>query len=88
MTTAIANQDTIDSIEIAEMLKTLVAEAEERRRISETRCQSLLGDMSPLAAQSMESLSKAMLTAEERGYLEFGQRRGGDSRPGGHVLRP
>ena len=62
----------VDDRELVEMLRVLVDEAEERKQMRDS-VSELLGDMTPLAAQSLESVSQLMTVADERGYLEFGR---------------
>lgn len=56
--------------EMAAQLELLVAEAEERRRLREAFA-DLTGDLSPIANQGMESVTRVLAEAEERGYADF-----------------
>jgi uncharacterized protein YjgD (DUF1641 family) len=47
-----------------------VEESEERRRFKESYS-DLLSDLTPIASQGMESVTRAMVEAEERGYIDF-----------------
>lgn len=56
--------------ELTEKVQFLVAEAEERRQLRETLSE-LTGDLSPIASQGLETLTKVMSQAESRGYADF-----------------
>ena len=55
---------------IERQLDFLIAEAEERRRLRES-ISELTGDLSPVARQGMESMSRVLAEAEGRGYVDF-----------------
>jgi uncharacterized protein YjgD (DUF1641 family) len=55
---------------LAEQVQFLVEEAKERQRLKETYS-DLIHDLNPIAAQGMESVTRAMTVAEERGYVDF-----------------
>jgi uncharacterized protein YjgD (DUF1641 family) len=55
---------------IERQLDFLITEAEERRRLRES-VSELTGDLSPVARQGMESMSRALADAERRGYIDF-----------------
>ena len=55
---------------IEAQLAILIDEAEERRHMRESLAE-LTGDLSPVTRQSLESLTKVLEQAEERGYFEF-----------------
>lgn len=60
----------LDSIE--QSLAVLVAEADERRRTRES-LNELVGDMTPIATQGFESVTKALAEIEDKGYWEFAE---------------
>lgn len=55
---------------IEQQLDFLIAEAEERRRLRES-ISELAGDLSPVARQGMESMSRTLADVEQRGYVAF-----------------
>ena len=56
--------------QLTDLVQLLVEEAEERRRFKESYS-DLMSDLTPIASQGMESVTKAMVEAEERGYVDF-----------------
>jgi uncharacterized protein YjgD (DUF1641 family) len=52
------------------LVQLLVEEAEERRRFKESYS-DLMSDLTPIASQGMETVTNAMIEAEERGYIDF-----------------
>lgn len=70
MTTTIA--PTVDERleRLALQVEYLVAEAEERRALKES-ISDLTGDLTPIARQGMESVSKIMADFNEKGYIDF-----------------
>jgi uncharacterized protein YjgD (DUF1641 family) len=56
--------------ELSERIDFLVAEAEERRRLRESITE-LTRDLTPVAKQGMDSLTKVLGDAEKRGYVDF-----------------
>ena len=55
---------------LADQVQLLVDEAEERRRLKETYS-DLIHDLSPVASQGMETVTKVMTEAEDKGYIDF-----------------
>lgn len=55
---------------MASQLRYLIEEAEERRRRTEA-ISDLMEDLGPITSQGMETMSRLLVTAEERGYTEF-----------------
>jgi uncharacterized protein YjgD (DUF1641 family) len=55
---------------LAQQVQYLVDEAEERQRLKETYSE-LMHDLNPIAAQGMDTVTRAMTAAEERGYIDF-----------------
>ncbi len=55
---------------LEERIEFLVAEAEERQRFREA-VSDLTGDLSPVARQGFNSVTRALAEAEERGYMGF-----------------
>lgn len=55
---------------LADQVQLLVDEAEERRRLKETYS-DLMQDLTPIASQGMESVTRVMAEAEDKGYIEF-----------------
>lgn len=55
---------------LAAQVQTLVDEAEERRHLRESYS-DLMSDLRPMAAQSMDSMTRALAEAESRGYIDF-----------------
>lgn len=55
---------------LASQVQMLVDEAEERKRFKETYS-DLMHDLSPIASQGMETMTKAMAEAQDKGYIEF-----------------
>jgi uncharacterized protein YjgD (DUF1641 family) len=55
---------------LTEQVQLLVDEAEERRRLKESYS-DLMHDLNPIASQGMESVTRAMVQAQERGYVDF-----------------
>ena len=51
-------------------LDLLITEAEERRRFRES-VSELAGDLSPVARQGMQSMSRVLEDAEAKGYIDF-----------------
>jgi uncharacterized protein YjgD (DUF1641 family) len=56
--------------DIERQLDVLVREAQERRRIRESMAE-LYGDLSPVTRQGLDSITRALATGEERGYVDF-----------------
>ena len=56
--------------DLAAQVEFLVAEAEERRRLRETFT-DLTGDLTPVAKQGMDTVTRALADAEARGYVDF-----------------
>ncbi|MGD2101823.1 MAG: DUF1641 domain-containing protein [Acidimicrobiia bacterium] len=56
--------------ELSDRIDFLVAEAEERRRLRESIAE-LTGDLSPVARQGMDSVTRVLADAEQRGYVDF-----------------
>jgi uncharacterized protein YjgD (DUF1641 family) len=56
--------------ELSERIDFLVAEAEERRQLRESLAE-LTGDLSPVARQGMESVTRVLADAQQRGYVDF-----------------
>ena len=56
--------------ELSARIDFLVAEAEERKRLRESLAE-LTGDLSPVAKQGMESMSRVLSDAQQRGYVDF-----------------
>ncbi len=56
--------------ELSAKVQFLVDEAEERRHMRQALSE-LTGDLSPIAAQSFETVTKAMSQVESRGYTAF-----------------
>lgn len=56
--------------EIERQLAVLVEEAEERRRWRESLTE-LTGELSPVARQGLQSATRALAEAEQRGYVDF-----------------
>ncbi|HZD21904.1 MAG TPA: DUF1641 domain-containing protein [Acidimicrobiia bacterium] len=56
--------------QMAEQLRVLVEEAEERRRLRDSYSE-LMADLSPVVSQSMSVLTHILTEAEDRGYAEF-----------------
>lgn len=56
--------------ELSKQVRFLVEEAEERRRMRQA-IGELTGDLSPIAAQGLESVTRAMSQVESRGYTDF-----------------
>jgi uncharacterized protein YjgD (DUF1641 family) len=52
------------------LVESLVEEADERRRFKESYS-DLVSDLTPIASQGMESVTKVMAEAEDRGYIDF-----------------
>ena len=69
MTTEVLNADPRLE-EIYNQVQFLVEEAEERRR-ARAAISELTRDLSPIASQGFETVTKAMTDAEERGYTGF-----------------
>jgi uncharacterized protein YjgD (DUF1641 family) len=55
---------------LTELVESLVEEADERRRFKESYS-DLVSDLTPIASQGMESVTKVMAEAEDRGYIDF-----------------
>ncbi|MGD2061770.1 MAG: DUF1641 domain-containing protein [Acidimicrobiia bacterium] len=68
LTQDVAIEQRLDAIE--RQLDFLITEAEERRRLRES-VSELTGDLSPVARQGLESMSRSLARAEERGYVDF-----------------
>lgn len=56
--------------ELSERVQFLVEEAEERRRMRQALSE-LTGDLSPIATQGFETVTRAMSQVESRGYADF-----------------
>ena len=56
--------------QMAQQIRFLVEEAEERRQLSRAYSE-LMGDLSPVASQGMASLSRVLAEADARGYVGF-----------------
>lgn len=56
--------------QMAQQMRFLVKEAEERRQLNQAYSE-LMADLSPIASQGMSSLSQMLVDAEARGYVEF-----------------
>ena len=56
--------------DLAESVRFLVEEAEERRRMRQV-LSDLTGDLSPIASQGFETVTRAMSEVESRGYADF-----------------
>lgn len=56
--------------EMAEQIRFLADEARERHELRES-VTDLTGDLTPIAYQSMESLTRALSEAEQKGYIDF-----------------
>jgi uncharacterized protein YjgD (DUF1641 family) len=56
--------------DLTELVESLVEEAEERRQFKESYS-DLINDLTPIASQGMDSLTRVMIEAENRGYIDF-----------------
>jgi uncharacterized protein YjgD (DUF1641 family) len=56
--------------QLTDLVESLVEEAEERHSFKESYS-DLIHDLTPVASQGMESVTKAMVEAEDRGYIDF-----------------
>ncbi len=56
--------------QLTDLVESLAEEAEERRRFKESYS-DLMSDLTPIASQGMETVTKAMMKAEEHGYIDF-----------------
>ena len=55
---------------LTDQVQLLVDEAEDRKRLKETYS-DFVSDLSPIASQGMDTVTKAMTEAEEKGYIDF-----------------
>ena len=55
---------------LSDQVQLLVDEAEERKRLKETYS-DLVSDLSPIASQGMDAVTRAMTEAESKGYIDF-----------------
>lgn len=55
---------------LTDQVQLLVDDAEDRKRLRGTYSE-LVGDLTPIASQGMDTVTKAMTEAEQKGYIDF-----------------